>query len=260
VLLAPGAVTVVITCYNYGSFVGEAIDSCLAQSRPPDSIVVIDDASTDDSWAAISRYPGVRSIRLNRNVGVVGARNAGLAEVHTEWVVFLDADDVLPPEYLDQLLEVAAEGDADVVYPGAIWTYRDGRVRPHPPREFDMRDLGTFNFVHASALVRTSVIIEAGGFAHEMKWGYEDWELWIRLLDRGAVFRPHEGTSLYYRQHGQGRNLTARRRHRDLLSLMWSRYPHRFDRRHRIRARVLIAIEPFRAAGHRFANRSIARR
>src|ERR687885_795015 len=100
----PSVVSVVIPCYNQAHFLGEAIESVLAQSYPHFEIVVVDDGSTDNTSEVAARYPGVRCIRQN-NQGVAAARNTGIRESNGSYLVFLDADDRLLPEALEVGLE-----------------------------------------------------------------------------------------------------------------------------------------------------------
>src|SRR5215208_7052146 len=95
-----GLVSVVIPCYNQAHFLGEAIESVLAQSYKDFEIVVVDDGSPDDTSEVASRYEEVRLIR-QKNSGLAGARNRGLAEAEGAYVVFLDSDDRLMPEALE---------------------------------------------------------------------------------------------------------------------------------------------------------------
>src|SRR5829696_2931566 len=97
-------VSVVVPCYNQARFLGEAIESVLAQSHPLFEVVVVDDGSTDDTSEVAARYPGVRLVR-QENRGLSGARNAGLARSRGEYVVFLDADDRLLPGALEAGVE-----------------------------------------------------------------------------------------------------------------------------------------------------------
>src|SRR5215212_8886473 len=102
--VASPLVSVVIPCYNQAHFLGEAIESVLAQSHPNFEIIVVDDGSPDDTSEVAARYPGVRLVR-QENQGLSGARNAGLARSEGEYVVFLDSDDRLLPEALEAHLE-----------------------------------------------------------------------------------------------------------------------------------------------------------
>ena len=93
-------VSVVIPCYNQAHFLGEAIESVLAQTYPHREIVVVDDGSPDNTREVASRYPGVRYVR-QENQGLAAARNTGLRHSSGSYLVFLDADDRLLPEALE---------------------------------------------------------------------------------------------------------------------------------------------------------------
>lgn len=92
---------VVISCFNYEAYVGEAIASVQDQLRDDVELVVVDDGSTDDSWAAIQRT-GVRAFRTE-NGGQAAACRFGLAQTRAPFVLFLDADDALKPGALEAI-------------------------------------------------------------------------------------------------------------------------------------------------------------
>ncbi|MGE0260876.1 MAG: glycosyltransferase family 2 protein [Alphaproteobacteria bacterium] len=108
-------VSVVIPCFNAAATLGATIASALRQNRRDLEIIVVDDGSTDDS-AAIARGfgSGVRVV-TGPNRGVSAARNRGVAETGGDWLVFLDADDLLLPDTLSRRLAAARAADADVV-------------------------------------------------------------------------------------------------------------------------------------------------
>jgi glycosyltransferase involved in cell wall biosynthesis len=93
-------VSVVIPCYGQAHYLGEAIESVLAQTYPHLEVVVIDDESDDNASRIASRYPGVRCVR-ERNSGMAGARNVGIRSTNGDFLVFLDADDRLLPEAIE---------------------------------------------------------------------------------------------------------------------------------------------------------------
>ena len=109
------SVSIIIPCFNAAATIGEAIASALAQCGPGGEILVVDDGSTDRSLAIARGFgPGVRVV-TGPNRGVSAARNRGIAETAGEWLVFLDADDLLLPETLARRLATAAATDADVI-------------------------------------------------------------------------------------------------------------------------------------------------
>ncbi|HEX6699162.1 MAG TPA: glycosyltransferase family A protein [Gaiellaceae bacterium] len=113
----PPLVTVVIGVYNCERYLGEAIESVLAQTHPAVELIVVDDGSTDRSGEVAESYgERVRCIR-QENGGMAAARNRAIPEAHGSYLSFLDADDRFPPDKLrSQLAVFAAEPELDVVY------------------------------------------------------------------------------------------------------------------------------------------------
>src|SRR5262245_20604446 len=89
-------VSVIIPCYNHAHYLGEAIESVLAQTVQDFEIIVVDDGSTDSTADVAARYPRVRYVRQN-NQGLSAARNTGIKHGLGRFLVFLDADDLLLP-------------------------------------------------------------------------------------------------------------------------------------------------------------------
>jgi succinoglycan biosynthesis protein ExoO len=119
VIEAGPSVSVIVAAYNAESFVHRAILSALRQSIPVTEVIVIDDASSDDTVAAVSRLAEeserIRLIQLASNGGPSAARNAGLDAATGEWIAVLDADDAFLPERLEQMLSFGNQVRADVV-------------------------------------------------------------------------------------------------------------------------------------------------
>ena len=132
--------TVVVTTYNRERIVRRAVDSCLAQTFADLEVVVVDDASTDGTVAALESYedPRVRVVAHERNRGINPARHTGATAARGEWVVVVDSDWELMPEALERLLaaiEALPEG-VRVVRFRLLWD--DGRVTPAfvPPEPY----------------------------------------------------------------------------------------------------------------------------
>jgi glycosyltransferase involved in cell wall biosynthesis len=110
----PPLVSILIDNYNYGRFLGQAIESALRQTYSPVEVIVVDDGSTDDSRAVLSRYAGRVTAVLKENGGQASAFNAGFARSHGEVVIFLDSDDSLCPGIAADVVAVF-EADPEVV-------------------------------------------------------------------------------------------------------------------------------------------------
>ena len=107
---------IVITCYNYSHYVGQAIESALRQTRPADEIIVLDDGSTDNSRNVISGYGGRISPVFQANQGYKAAINRGFAQTQSDIVLFLDADDMLHPTALEKVEKAWCPGLAKVQF------------------------------------------------------------------------------------------------------------------------------------------------
>src|SRR5262245_49483895 len=100
-------VSIVVNNYNYGRYVAMAIDSALAQTWRPLEVIVIDDGSTDDSWAIIERYGSLIQAIRQANGGQGAAFNTGFAASGGHWVLFLDSDDLLDADAVQRMMALA---------------------------------------------------------------------------------------------------------------------------------------------------------
>src|SRR5918998_6058271 len=203
-----GLVSVVIPCYNQAHFLGEAIESVLAQSYPNFEIIVVDDGSTDDTSEVAGSYPKVRLVR-QENQGLSGARNAGLARSEGEYVVFLDADDRLLPEaletgleYLDAHPECAfVHGHYRYITVDGLPLYNSERPQPVIAEDRHYAELLHNNYIAmlATVMYRRAVFESVGGFDTSLS-ACEDYELYLRIARRFLVC-SHEKLIAEYRLH-----------------------------------------------------------
>lgn len=99
-------ISIIINNYNYGRFLGQCIDSALNQTVKPYEIIVVDDGSTDESRAVLEEYVDQVRVLLKENGGQASAMNAGFAESSGDWVWFVDADDWLVPDAVEQFIAI----------------------------------------------------------------------------------------------------------------------------------------------------------
>ncbi len=197
-------VAVIVVCHNYGRFLAEAVHSVLAQTRPPIEIVVIDDASTDDTSTVAAQF-GPRRVRYKRvDVrDVHRARAAGLATTRAGVVCFLDADDILPPDYLEVGVPLFDNPALGIVY-SDVELFGDQTGRIEYPADPGNR-IHQENFVHAGSLVRRTALEMSKVFETDCpSTANDDWFLWRRIVPFG--WRLAKSSAVYrYRKHGDSK-------------------------------------------------------
>jgi len=198
------SITALIPCYNGEQFVADAIRSVLAQERPVDEVLVIDDRSTDRS-ADVARAAGATVITLPENAGPSRARNVGLEAARGELVAFLDADDMWDPTHCRIVAGLLDEHPTAVLGFGrcAVMQLPENRTRETlpegaPTNAVERLLLG--NFVPQTAtIVRREAALAVGGYDVTMRHS-EDYDLWLRLALAGPFVCSHQITG-WWRMH-----------------------------------------------------------
>jgi glycosyltransferase involved in cell wall biosynthesis len=226
-------VTVIVPVYNYADYVLEALPSVAAQTLSPIDLVVIDDASPDDSatmvldWARGHAHSFNRIVvmRHEQNAGLGFARNSGFAAADTEFVLPLDADNRLRPAACATLLARIEETGAAFAYPAIQEFGTRGEVFGTDP--YSVLRLQCGNYIDAMALVRKSAWALAGGYDH-VQYGWEDYDFWCRLAEFGAFGVHVPETLADYRVHRNSmlHTTTEVRDHKnDLVADLTRRHP-----------------------------------
>lgn len=122
-------VSVVIPTFNRAGLLPRAIDSVLAQTRPADEILVVDDGSSDDTRAVVARYGERVHYLWQPNAGVSAARNRGVRAAAHDLIAFLDSDDYWLPHKLERQLPTLADPDVIVSFTNRTWSSRTGEDR-----------------------------------------------------------------------------------------------------------------------------------
>jgi glycosyltransferase involved in cell wall biosynthesis len=196
-------VTVVISCFNYGRFLPDAVASARGQGGGPTAIVVVDDGSTDaETRRVLEQFEHDGDVQVIRqpNAGASAARNRGLAHVETPYALVLDADDVLPPDAIGRL-RAALESNPQAGYAyGHIEFFGNASgVMRFPP--FDPWRLLFRHIVGPTALMRRELVQATGGYDTGFPH-YEDWEIWVHALAEGWPGVQVDFSGLLQRKHG----------------------------------------------------------
>ena len=204
-------VAIVITTCNDPAFLREAVESAIAQRHPPDEILVVDDGSTESPAPILAGLPHVTLIR-KPNGGLSSARNCGLHNARSQYVLFLDADDRLRPDAVSSGLACFRSNlEAVMVYGGHRRIAANGAPLGLDNYEAIGKDayahLLTGNCIgmHATVLYRREILLTLDGFDTALP-RCEDYDLYLRLTARYPI-ASHPDIIAEYRWHGK--NMSA---------------------------------------------------
>jgi len=197
----PAPWNVVIPCHNYGGYLRETVESVLASDADYE-IHIVDDASSDETPEVArdlaQRYPQICYLRNQEKRGPGYSRNRGIAALESTFVVLLDADDRIGPDYLFRAGQTLARG-ADVVNPDAI-LFGASQDRWVVPDVTTLRMLLQRNSVHCCSAFRRELWSRTGGIDEQMPC-WMDYEFWIRLAAAGARIQGLHGDHFFHRRH-----------------------------------------------------------
>lgn len=201
-------VSVIIPAYNHARFLGEALESVLAQTYKDCEIVVVDDGSTDDTRTVATSYaPRVRYY-FQPHGGEGNARNAGIRVTSGRYVAFLDADDTWAPEKLaKQVAYLDAHPEVGVVFTSYLKTDEAGKPLTVEPKRFPYTrsafetmliwPYGSMNV----AVVRRTCLDRVGGFDETLLFG-TDWDIWLRVAQHYGMANLDQPLATYRQSAG----------------------------------------------------------
>lgn len=207
-------ISVVIPCFNSAQWVGVAVESVLMQTRAADEIIVVDDGSSDDPASALGQFGETVRLVRRKNGGLSAARNTGVREARGDWFLFLDADDKLFPDALEQLERAATGSGAGVVYGFALQRNEESaklhslpRAVGSPPAPAASAFWWTPIATTGCALISRELNERVGGFDENFRQ-VEDAEYWLRCgvsapfvhTDTMVLDKAYHGESLGQRR------------------------------------------------------------
>jgi glycosyltransferase involved in cell wall biosynthesis len=185
-------VSVVVPTRNRSALLSRTLRSALRQERVDFEVIVVDDASDDETPALLSALDDhrVRVLRHEALRGLSSSRNHGAEHARAEWLAFLDDDDLWAPDKLFRQVSAARERGRDWAYTGSV-NIENGRIvrsSPAPSEEEVVATLPRFPILPgggSNVIVRRETFTKVGPFNTRLVSGGEDWELWIRLAKHG---------------------------------------------------------------------------
>ncbi len=195
-------ISIIIPCFNQGHFINEALDSVFKQTYTNWEIIIVNDGSDDGLTEQILldiNGPKVKIIHIE-NSGLATARNIGISHSVGEYILPLDADDKIHPLYLAKALSIFEQNQAiSIVYSKAEYFGNKTGVFELP--DFDINVMLKQNLIFCSAIYSREMFNKVGGYNPNMKYGWEDWDLWLSFIELDACIYKIDETMFYYRKH-----------------------------------------------------------
>ena len=221
-------ISVIVPSYNVEAFLAEALDSVLNQTYSDWECIIVDDGSKDGTWKVAAEYCSRDSrFKLVRqeNKGLPGARNTGLDNASGEFILPLDADDRIGPEYMAMAMEVfEKQPDTKLIYcKASLFGSVDA---PWNLPEYSYDRLIAINHIFCTCFYRRADAMEAGRYDETFRTGYEDWDFLLRLLGPEDKVVRLDKVLFHYRQHSKGSAITeALRKEEALIGRIVAKYP-----------------------------------
>jgi glycosyltransferase involved in cell wall biosynthesis len=193
-------VSIIVPCYKQGEYLTDALDSVLAQTYPHWEMVVVNDASPDNTkeiaTSFVEKDSRIKLLNLQKNQGLANARNLGIKATTAPFIVPLDSDDYLASDFLEKCLNpFLKDKGIKVVYTDAV--YFGARNEFIKRANFSLETLVRQNIFQPCAMYKRIDYLKTKGYRKEL-FGYEDWDFWHQLINKDEeVYHIHEPLFFY---------------------------------------------------------------
>lgn len=209
-------VSLIIPTHHRPHLLPYAIASAKSSARDVE-VIVVDDASSDDTYQVCNTFKDIKYVRIERNQGVAGARNVGIIASSSEYIGFLDDDDTRLFGSLDRQLEILNRAPEAMLIYGQAFVEDNGRMQgayPHEALEGDIFwQLLIRNFIPCGSAVFRRAVISSVGLLDDQVAGIDDWDLWIRISEMYPVIAMPSPVTVWRRSSpvsNQGSSRSAR--------------------------------------------------
>lgn len=224
-------VSVIIPCFNQGVFLDETVDSVLQQTFQDFEIIIVNDGSTDQFTAQLLRHYNrpKTTIITTDNQGLAAARNNGIDASNGKYILPLDADDRIGPGYLEEGVDyLESHPDVGIVYCRAeLFGAAEGEwVLP----EYSLKEMLHDNIIFCTAIFRRCDWRLTGGYDETFIHGWEDYDFWLSLVERGRKVYKLPSVHFYYRVSNNSMVRTCSRNNKlDTFVKLYHKHNKLFD-------------------------------
>ncbi len=206
-------VSIIVPCFNQGNFLKEAVESINCCKQQLLEVIIINDGSTDEyTNDYIETLKGKYQVIVQENKGLSAARNKGISVSNGEFILLLDSDNMIRPSYIDESIKIFDN------YPNVAVVYGNAEFFGEKQGiwevgAFNMQRLMMTNYIDACAVIRKSVFDKVNLFDVNMRYGWEDWDLWLRIAFAGYDFYYIPQIVFDYRTNSNSMSRTLYKNH-----------------------------------------------
>ena len=220
-------VSVIVPLYNMESYIEETLQSIAASSYSNLEIIVMDDGSSDNSLEVAQAFANANpqlnlSVLTQKNQGASVARNNAISKAKGIYILPVDADDLISPQYIEMAVEVLERHPETLVVGCEIDMFGMSNKHVKYPK-FSLELLARKNMIAAPSMFRRTDWQRAGGYCKEIK-GREDWDFWLSVFAEGGEFVRLPLVGVYYRVHSGSKRLRTQRYKHELVDQLNKRH------------------------------------
>ncbi|MBR6132879.1 MAG: glycosyltransferase family 2 protein [Bacteroidales bacterium] len=227
----PQTVSIIVPCYQQAEFLSDALNSIVAQTYCNWECIIVNDGSTDNTPDVASNYcqkdARFKYVEQN-NQGLATARNNGIKASIGEFILPLDADDLIDPTYIEKAINHFQD------YPETSIVYCRAKLFGAVNQDWDLPkyDYESFiwqNCIFCSAIFKRSDYNKTIGYNPNMKYGFEDWDLWLSILSKDSTVYQIDEPLFFYRKKSQSMTTTTHEQMRNLYSIIYNNHKEIYE-------------------------------
>ena len=198
---SPSRVGVVVPCFNRGKNLQDAIQSVLNQTHKNFEIILVDYGSSDNTTDIMEEYRDKAVVLSIPNRGYANARNKGIAVASSDYILCLDADDKLLPEFLEEAIKASSPKNIVATY-GRFFKEGVADDGEFKPTDVDFNSFISHNKILSCSLFSKKMWQDVGGYDEAMP-NLEDWDFWLRAMKQGYEVSVVKKVMVEIRRHGE---------------------------------------------------------
>lgn len=179
-------ISIIIPCFNDAQYIEQSVLSALNQTYSNIEVIVIDDGSNAETKGVLTGLESkITKLITQNNKGQSAARNVGIRAASGTYILVLDSDDYFETSFCEKAIGILENRKIKLV---TCYTkkFNDSYCDNYYPQGGDLKDFLMYNQATGSAMFRKMECIAVGGYDETMRFGFEDWEFYIRLLEKGG--------------------------------------------------------------------------